>query len=325
MIHFSQLRRHLPEFSDAWLKPLDECARDYVRYYDINFDEKIAGLTQSIGCMQSADFELVVQSFILSTQAPTIFACHGYFDHSGLYGKLIEWGLKRGYNLILFDLPGHGLSSGSRASIDSFDSYIEALNSLVLWCSPRLLGDKLLLGQSTGAAVVMSYLMTKPNNIQHAVLLAPLVRPHKWSRIKWLHRIVRPFLSRLPRTFTDNSHDEDFLRRLKMSDPLQCRTQSIRWVTAMSQWMRWFLTLKPVSNTVLVIQGTADLTVDWRYNLHIIGSKFPRASIVKIDNMRHHVVGEHVYYREQVFASIDSYLYKKSATETHNGAAQIKG
>ena len=50
-----------------------------------------------------------------------ILISHGYYDHAGLYGYLIEHLLSRGWNVAIFDQIGHGLSSGSRAEIQDFD------------------------------------------------------------------------------------------------------------------------------------------------------------------------------------------------------------
>ncbi|ROR98904.1 alpha-beta hydrolase superfamily lysophospholipase [Sinobacterium caligoides] len=308
MIHFTQLRRYLPRLDEAWLQPLDEQARDYVQYYGIDFDRRVEGLTQSIGRFDSGDFELVGQCFILDVEAPSCYVVHGYYDHAGLYKHLIEWCLGRGYNVVLFDLPGHGLSSGHAASIDDFDCYIAALNKLLLWSATRLTGKKILFGQSTGSAAIMSYLLSRPHNIDRTVLMAPLVRPHMWSSMRWLHKLAKRFTSTLRRTFTMNSHDAEFLDFLHRRDPLQCRQQPVRWVTSMSQWIPWFLAQPETRLRILVVQGTGDYTVDWRYNLSVIRRKFPLARIVQVEGMRHHVVCESEFYREQVFSEVQRYL-----------------
>ena len=53
-----------------------------------------------------------------------ILISHGYYDHAGLYGHLIEHLLSRGWSVAIFDQIGHGLSSGSRAEIQHFDQYV---------------------------------------------------------------------------------------------------------------------------------------------------------------------------------------------------------
>ncbi|MED5413144.1 MAG: alpha/beta fold hydrolase, partial [Pseudomonadota bacterium] len=82
-----------------------------------------------MGLLRSYNFDLVCQSFCtsLDKQKGTVFIIHGYFDHTGLYGHLIKHCLQKGLTVISFDLPGHGLSSGDPASIDSFNQYSDAL------------------------------------------------------------------------------------------------------------------------------------------------------------------------------------------------------
>ena len=58
-----------------------------------------------------------------------------------------------------------------------------------------------------------------------------------------------------------------------------------------------------------IIQGTADGTVDWRYNLPAIRAKFPAAREVLIPGARHHLVNESVAFREQVFAAATAALF----------------
>ena len=60
-----------------------------------------------------------------------ILISHGYYDHAGLYGHLIEHLLSRGWNVAIFDHIGHGLSSGSRAEIQDFDQYVQVLSRVV--------------------------------------------------------------------------------------------------------------------------------------------------------------------------------------------------
>ncbi|MEB3734885.1 alpha/beta hydrolase [Halopseudomonas pachastrellae] len=55
--------------------------------------------------------------------------------HMGLYRHLIQWGAGAAYAVLAFDLPGHGLSSGERASIDCFLRYQKVLDG-VCWSKP---------------------------------------------------------------------------------------------------------------------------------------------------------------------------------------------
>ncbi len=60
----------------------------------------------------------------------TMFMFHGFYDHMGLYRHVVDWALDQGFVVIACDLPGHGLSSGARASIDDFAVYQEVVQAL---------------------------------------------------------------------------------------------------------------------------------------------------------------------------------------------------
>jgi alpha-beta hydrolase superfamily lysophospholipase len=80
----------------------------------------------------------------------------------------------------------------------------------------------------------------------------------------------------------------------------------------MARWIERFNQLPLSELRVLVIQGTGDYTVDWRHNLPIVRSNFPRAKMTTIEAMRHHVVCESEYYRRQAFSAIERYLIIKT-------------
>jgi alpha-beta hydrolase superfamily lysophospholipase len=56
-----------------------------------------------------------------------------------------------------------------------------------------------------------------------------------------------------------------------------------------------------------VVQGTADRTVDHRYNLKIIEQLFD-AKVVYVPEARHHLVNESVVLRQQIFQAVDAQL-----------------
>ena len=45
--------------------------------------------------------------------------------------RMAEYLLEQGYAVVMFDLPGHGLSEGKRASIDDFSQYGCALSDFL--------------------------------------------------------------------------------------------------------------------------------------------------------------------------------------------------
>lgn len=294
----------------------------YKQYYGLNFSELYPELNtarSTIGTFSSGTYELVCQHFIPSTQAPrkTAFLLHGYFDHAGLYRHLIRHLLERDISVIIFDLPGHGLSSGAIASITSFQDYSAALlECLKLAKQQQVASPWIAIGQSTGAAIFMDALLgnklenklEKDFSLQDFILLGPLLRPRQWLRSKILFSVSRLFVASTPRKFSKNSHDAEFLEFLENRDELQSRTLPRDWVQAMIDYIKRFEAAPRHENSLQIIQGRGDGTVEWETNIPKILEKFPGSKVHWVDEARHHLVNESLHYREQVFAIIDRLL-----------------
>lgn len=307
------------------IKPLDparqpaisEAERDFFRHYRINFEETIDDVDHHFGYFPCGRFDIVAHYYDLKGARETCFIVHGYYDHAGLFGHLIEYCLKRGVSVVIFDLPGHGLSTGEQASIQSFTEYQQVLRDVIAFFADVAPVPWIAMGQSTGGAILMDYLLTSNDArgdgqsapiFEKAVLLAPLVRVNHWPLSSITHTIARLLVKKVPRDFAPSSHDQEFLRFVKQRDPLQSRVLPVQWVTALKQWMKTFLRLQPSSFRPLVIQGKEDSTVDWQYNLGIVKQKFPNATLYYIQNGRHHLANESEAIRHKMTSAMDIYF-----------------
>lgn len=311
-----QLRESLPECdftADALSVP---ALLPYLQFYNLDPRQLLAPSGAQVRCsagtFDAAGFRIFCQSFSFSPGGcrGTVFVLHGYYDHGGLYGKLLRYLLLKGYAVVIFDLPGHGLSSGDRAAITSFAHYTDVLDALLTRAATAALPSPWhLVGQSTGGAIAMDYCLRHcaeaVPRVDKIVLLAPLVRPHQWWRGSLLHSVLKHAVEGIPRNFVDNSHDAEFLRFLREDDPLQSRQLSARWVSALKEWLTRFEAAPACAKALFVVQGTGDTTVDWRYNLQAIARKFPYAHIEKISDARHHLVNESEPYSVQLDELLD--------------------
>jgi alpha-beta hydrolase superfamily lysophospholipase len=159
-----------------------------------------------------------------------------FYDHTGLYRHVIEWALDQGFAVIACDLPGHGLSSGARASIVISLS----IRTPCRRCSPRRFADLPqpwhLCGQSTGGAIVVDHVLNHGEGSPaqgQVILLAPLVRPRAWGWSQLSYYLLRPFVQGIARRFSENSNDPDFLPFLQ-ADPLQPKRLPTAWVGAVA-------------------------------------------------------------------------------------------
>ena len=121
-----ELSRSLPPFQQG--AALSPQLQAFCAYYHIDFGERMAGVSHSCGVVESGKFRLATHCWQVAGARANLLLVHGYFDHTGLYNKLIAWALESGFNVLIFDLPGHGLSSGEPAVIDDFGDYLRLPN-----------------------------------------------------------------------------------------------------------------------------------------------------------------------------------------------------
>lgn len=308
MIDVSQLSKALKPLDFKNSAALSAAQLDFYRYYQIDFSGHWPGLVQSCGSISSGDYQIATYVYRLSSSKKNLILVHGYFDHVGLYGSLIEYGLSRGFNVVVFDLPGHGLSSGQPLAVSDFTEYVQALRDCLSVCRQAMSGEWRIIAQSTGCSAVMEYLLKQPEILfESVVLLAPLVRPKGWRWMNLAHKLSKNCFDYVPRRFAKSSHNRKFLKFLR-TDPLQVQKISVQWAGALIRWVENFLTALPVNCPLLLIQGTGDTTVDWRYNIPHIMEKFPQAQVHYLQGARHHLANESEQYQQEIFGLIDGYL-----------------
>lgn len=284
---------------------------DYFRFYSLP-SATYTNINYQLGYIDTPKFRLCTQLWQPSTPIGTIFIVHGYFDHTGLYSHIIRFFLEQSYAVFSFDLPGHGLSSGERASIDNFSDYSSALEHCLAWAKGKLTAPWLLFGQSTGAAIITNSLLA--NNIHsnfpitRAILCAPLVRITHWHTIRFFYYLISPFRKTIKRKRTKNSHDESFLSLLAQ-DPLQPDVISLRWLNALYQWNRIIKKIRTTINVPsFIIQGESDHTVDWHYNLSFLKARCVPAEIIRLPEAQHHLVNESEHIRQHYLNALKMWL-----------------
>lgn len=282
----------------------DEIAA-YCRFYGLDLWVEHPSVLYTLGNLQAGEHRVAIHFYRIPDARGTVFILHGYFDHVGLYSQLIDRCLAAGFNVLAYDQPGHGLSSGTPAAIGSFAEYQQVLLDVLAAARGHTQAPWFAVGQSTGGGVLIDYLLHEvPRDaaeFRRVVLLAPLVRPNGWIGAKILHSMMRPFISRWRRMFSENSSNSRFLRFLREHDPLQARAVHVDWVSALRQWVPSIESAKPVVFPVTVIQGEKDMTVDWHHNLRIIRNKFSSVTERRLPDGRHHLVNEATDLQATVF------------------------
>ena len=97
---------------------------------------------------------------------PLVVLVHGWGGRGTQLQPLIVPLLARGYSVVAFDAPGHGMTGGRESSLPHFISGLEAML--------KFLGPvHALVGHSLGAASIATLLASRPDLNSRAVLIAP--------------------------------------------------------------------------------------------------------------------------------------------------------
>ena len=303
-----------PENLLATLRPLaavTPLSADHLAYRDFyGFGDLQAGHSR-LGAIEVGGYRIALQAWWPQTPRATLVLLHGYYDHSALYRHVIEWALGMGFAVLTFDLPGHGLSSGTRASIGDFAEYQLVLQAVLAEAAALDMPQPWhLFGQSTGGAILIDYLLTdspRPE-VGETILLAPLVRPRAWAWSQLSYRLLKPFVSEIPRRFSNNSNDAEFIDFIQNRDPLQPRNLPTAWVGALSRWVPRIERAPASPRSPLIVQGEADMTVDWRHNLALLQEKFAEPRILRLPEARHHLANETPALRQRYFEFLSQHL-----------------
>lgn len=245
----------------------------------------------------------------VATKKLVVFA-HGYLDHAAGTTNFYQELLNNGIALATFDLPGHGLSSGLRGSIDDFETYAKILGEFV----ERFQGqyeEIVLVGFSTGGSSILEArrLGLVPKDTRVA-LISPLVRvKHHWIvepaflaalnlrlGLNWsiLDLVIYP-----DRWIRDVSHDPlymDFLRTDPISPPKIPTAWTLAYIEYANRFQKWAENLSSVDKAsfgaTLMIQGMDDQVVEAAAGMDMISRTFPQAKIIEIQGGYHALLNE---------------------------------
>jgi len=294
------LRASLRPLAD-W-QPLSEEALAYQHFYGLDFAG--GNVRSGLGRFAVDGYDVVSQVWWPEQAKATLFLFHGFYDHTGLYRHVIEWALDQNFAVIACDLPGHGLSSGERASIKDFTEYQDTLQGLFAEAQSLDLPQPWhLCGQSTGGAIVIDHVLNQGASSPaqgQVILLSPLVRPRAWGWSQLSYYLLKPFVKAIARRFSENSNDPDFLPFLQ-ADPLQPLRLPTAWVGALARWIKRIEAAPYSMRRPLIVQGQADMTVDWEHNLEVLRGKFDRPQVLMLPEARHHLANETLALRREYF------------------------
>ncbi len=301
-----RLRSAIAQLEPAAALPASSEFQQYCRYYSLDLEPIEASVSHRLVAVRSGQFQLATQVWQIPGASHNLLLVHGLFDHTGLFAKLIAFGLEMGCNVVVFDWPGHGLSSDEAASIESFTDYGDAIAAVLEAVDTPTL-PWLAMAQSMGCAALVEFARCHPWPFDKAVLLAPLVRPAQWRLVSGAYVLLHRLVKSVPRGFAKNSSDLEFLQFIR-ADPMQSHLTSLRWVGALRHWLKSLPNKDLGVGPLLIVQGDADQTVDWRYNIPVLSTLFPTSDCFYLPKAGHQLANESAELRDQYLLRVRQFF-----------------
>lgn len=122
--------------------------------------------------------------------APVVLLTHGWWSHAGRFAPLAEELLRRDLAVVAFDAPGHGRSTGWRASMPEFAWTLRAVAESVGTLHAAV-------GHSLGGAATI-HAISRGLRVGRAVTLAAPANLHAWAeQFRGLFDLTDPVYERM--------------------------------------------------------------------------------------------------------------------------------
>ena len=106
----------------------------------------------------------------------TLAIVHGFGEHSGRYGNVVDWFVPKGYAVYAFDLRGHGRSPGPRGYVSRWAVFREDVKAFLELVHEQEPGQAVfLLGHSMGGLIVLEYALHYPEGLTGVIASGPLL------------------------------------------------------------------------------------------------------------------------------------------------------
>ena len=306
-----------------WLAALFSTGCSSTPYYPLrapNPTEATAGgeegVSRSFESMVAADgTELFAQCWAPpTTPRGLLIVVHGIKDHSSRYAELSSRVVREtGFTVCAMDHRGHGRSAGHRASVVSFDLYLDDLDAFVRRSRERV-GAGLpvfLFGHSMGGALSVLLVTERDLDVAGVVLSAPALRVERHPLEIASTGVLAAILPDAPVVASDDalfSRDPEVVRAMGVDPLIYGVPHPARFGGAfLDGIVRVWARASDFDVPLLVLHGTGDRLTDPRGSAEFVAhAGSPAATLRLYRGLYHDLV--HEPERAEVIGDIVAFL-----------------
>jgi len=246
----------------------------------------------------------------------TLAIVHGFGEHSGRYGNVVDWFVPKGYAVYAFDLRGHGRSPGPRGYVSRWAVFREDVKAFLELVHEQEPGQAVfLLGHSMGGLIVLEYALHYPEGLTGVIASGPLLAQANMSpSLVTLSKVlsgVLPWLTLDTKLDATSISRDPAVVEAYVNDPLVHSLGTPRLGTELTRAIEWTQAhAAEMRVPCLIVHGSADRLVPPE------GSRIFYESMTLADKERQTYEG---YYhevfndvgKEQVLAAAEAWIERR--------------
>jgi alpha-beta hydrolase superfamily lysophospholipase len=253
-----------------------------------------------------------------------ILFVQGRTEFTKKYEHLVKENALGGENttFVFYDVRGQGQSDGIRAHIDSFDTHVADLHTIISKIVPTQ-APLWIIGHSTGALIALLYLETHPETfVKGVVLSSPLIAINMGKVPEFLPKVASKLMVKIgmetrPTAKENNhenrvTHDQELYEQF-VSSPWVCGPPTFGWVNAVYEAIEKVKNqMAKIQPPILVMTAGQDVYVKsedaqaFCMNMKRAGKA---CKLVHFGQMKHELLNE--LDRQKVFAEIKQFMKPK--------------
>jgi len=209
---------------------------------------------------------LFVQTWNPKNEAKAVIVLvHGIGEHSSRYYDWASRFTDCGFAVVAFDQRGHGLSSGKRGVISSYDDFMKDIDLILIETASKFPNKPVFLyGHSMGGGEVLNHLLRKNSNYIGVISTSPWIVTQA-APPKFVIPLVRILSKLLPKACIKTkfdtsmlSHDNEIVRKYDEDDLIHHKVSFRLFENAYDAGYYVFNSKQIIEKPLLLLHGDED-------------------------------------------------------------------